>query len=197
MFTKRGNETRDRIYRSIRSWTEKHGYPPSIREICRDVGLASTKAVKYHLDVLASTGVLRRRARLARALETTASSLSLPVLGRIPAGQPLLAVENVEESFALSRFQGCFLLRVKGDSMNGAGIMDSDMVVVQPQEFARNGDIVVALIDSEATVKRFRRETKEVILESENPKYPPLSIVPSGRDFRIVGRVVGVVRTYQ
>jgi repressor LexA len=152
--------------------------------------------VKYHIDALANSGVLRRRARQARALETIRPPFSLPLLGRIAAGQPLLAVENVEENVTLDRFRDCFLLRVKGDSMIGAAIMDSDLVVVRPQESAHNGEIVVALIDNEATVKRFRREGKDVLLESENPKYSPIRVVAGEREFALLGRVVGVLRAY-
>ena len=196
MFTKRGKENRERIFEFIGSWTRENGYPPSIREICRGVGIASTKAVKYHIDALVSSGVLNRQPRQARALQTPRLSAGLPLLGRIAAGQPLLAVENVEEHVTLERFHDCFLLRVRGDSMVGAAIMDSDLVIVQPPDVARNGQIVAAMIDNEATVKRFHRQGKVVTLHSENPKYPPITVNPGEREFKIVGRVVGVLRTY-
>lgn len=180
----------------IGSWVERNGYPPSIREICRGVGIASTKAVKYHIDALVNSGQVRRRNRCARALEMPNPPFALPLLGRIAAGQPILAVENVEEQVNLSRFRGCFMLRVKGDSMVGAGIHDADLVIVQPQESARTGDIAVAMIDNEATVKRFVRDGNSVRLEPENPKYKPIPITADTGDFKLVGRVVGLLRDY-
>jgi repressor LexA len=196
MFTKRGKENRERIYEYICAWSARNGYPPSIREICHGVGITSTKAVKYHIDALVDSGILRRHARQARALETAGSRFNLPLLGRIAAGQPILAAENVEENVTLERFQGCFLLRVKGDSMTGAAIMDSDMVIVQPRATVRSGEIVAALIDNEATVKRLRQDEKEVVLESDNVKYAPIRVVPGEREFSVLGRVVGVLRMY-
>lgn len=197
MFTNRGKENRSKVYEFIKSWTEKHAYPPSIREICAGVGIVSTKAVKYHIDALVNSGLVRRQARRARALETTSPPFGLPLLGRIAAGHPLLAVENIEETVTLSRFRGCFLLRVKGDSMIGAGILDSDLVIVQPQSEARNGDVIVALLDNEATVKRFSLGDKVVTLRSENPNFAPISVDPGRADFKILGRVLGLLRDRQ
>jgi repressor LexA len=197
MFTTRGKENRERIHRFIVAWTEKNHYPPSIREIAQGVGIASTKAVKSHIDGLVNAGLLRRRPRRARALELPGQPFSLPLVGRIAAGQPGLAIENVEENVSLSQFKGCFMLRVKGDSMVEAGILDSDIVIVQPQELARNGEIVVALVDNDATVKRFYRESGNVVLKSANARYQPIAVGPGERDFRVVGRVVGVLRRYQ
>jgi len=196
MFTEQGNKNRVRVYEFIRSFAEKNGYPPSIREIGRGVGLASTKAVKYHMDALVSDGLLRRHPRLARAIEAGPPPSGLPLVGRIAAGQPVLAVENIEEHVSLSRFQGCFLLRVKGDSMTGAGILDGDTVIVQPQGAVPDGEIAVAMVDNEATVKRLYRRSGQVVLQPENPLYSPMEINPDTRDFRVVGRVVGVLREY-
>jgi len=196
MFTKRGIQTRNRVFEFIRTWVEKNGYSPSIREIGKGAGISSTKAVKYHVDALVNSGVLRRRGRQARSLETSVQPFSLPLIGRIAAGQPLLAIENVEETVTLNRFKGCFMLRVRGDSMTGAGILDSDMVIVQPQESAQSGEIVVALLDTEATVKRLARQGEKVVLQPENARHEAIVVSPGERDFRIIGRVVGVLRNY-
>jgi len=197
MFTGRGEPNRRRVLEFIGAWIEKEGYPPSIREICKGVGLASTKAVKYHLDALVADGRLRRNARHARAIEPTTRINGLPLVGRIAAGQPILAVENIEDRVSMSQFQGCFMLRVKGDSMTGAGILDGDQVIVHPQTTARDGDIVAAMVDNEATVKRFQRAAGRVILRPENPQHAPISVGPASRDFRVLGRVVGLLRDYR
>lgn len=180
----------------IEAWIGHNGYPPSIREICLGVGIASTKAVKYHIDALVGSGQLRRHARHARALEMPGSPFSLPLVGRIAAGQPILAVENVEEHVNLSQFKGCFMLKVKGDSMTGVGINDADIVIVQPQEDIRSGEIAVAMVNGEATVKRFVRHGDTVSLVPENPKYKPIAVNPEQTEFRIIGRVTGLLRQY-
>jgi len=196
VFTGRGKENRRRVLEFIETWVGRNSYPPSIREICRGVGIASTKAVKYHLDGLVNSGQLRRHARQARALEMPGFPFSLPLVGRIAAGQPVLAVENVEEHVNLNRFKGCFMLKVKGDSMTGAGINDADIVIVQPREDVRSGEIAVAMVNGEATVKRFVRNGDAVSLVPENPKYKPIPVNPELGEFRIVGRVTGLLRQY-
>lgn len=196
MFTRDKNR-RERILEFVRAYAEEHGFAPSIREIGKAVDIRSTKAVKYHLDILVDEGLLQRTSRQARALRTTRKPEALPLLGRIAAGSPLLAVENVETQVSLSRFQDCFLLRVKGDSMIGAGIMDEDMVIVRPQSTAENGTIVAALIDNEATVKRLRQSQEGVVLEPANPAFAPLVVDTSRYDFRIIGTVVGLLRDYK
>ena len=181
----------------MRRHTEEHGFPPSYREIGRAVGIRSTKAVKYHLDVLVEQGLLVRTQRTARALRTASPPHTLPVVGRIAAGAPVLAVENVETTISLSRFQDCFLLRVQGESMTGAGIMNGDMVIVRQAEEPRTGDIVVALLGDEATVKRLARENGQVTLLPENPAFPPIVVESSRTDFKIVGVVIGLLRNYK
>lgn len=196
MFT-RNNDRRDKILAFVRSYAEEHGFAPSIREIGRAVGISSTKAVKYHLDIMVNQGLLERTDRQARTIRTTHQSDTLPLIGRIAAGAPLLAVENVEGRVSLTRFHDCFLLRVKGESMTGAGIMDGDMVIVRPQATAENGEIVAALIDNEATVKRFQSTIDAVVLKAENPAFEPIVIKPGRADFRIIGIVVGLLRDYK
>jgi len=196
MFT-RDKDRRSRILEFVRTYTDEHGFAPSIREIGKAVGIRSTKAVKYHLDILVGEGLLKRAPRQARGLSTAHQPDALPLIGRIAAGSPLLAVENVEAQVSLSRFRDCFLLRVKGESMKGVGIMDNDMVVVRPQTAAENGDIVAALLGNEATVKRFRKGEREVVLEPENPEFEPIIVGPDRQDFRIIGVVVGLLRNYK
>lgn len=196
MFT-RNNDRRDRILAFVRGYAEEHGFAPSIREIGRAVGISSTKAVKYHLDILVNQGLLERTDRQARTIRTTNQSDALPLVGRIAAGAPLLAVENVESRISLTRFHDCFLLRVKGESMTGAGIIDGDMVIVRPQATAENGEIVAALIDNEATVKRFQSAIDAIVLKADNPAFEPIVIKPGRADFSIIGIVVGLLRDYR
>lgn len=188
----------------MRRYIEEHGFAPSVREIGQAVGIRSTKAVKYHLDILVGQGVLERTPGQARSLtlqhfnSSTLRSFSgsLPLVGRIAAGTPVLATENVEDHVSLSSYEDCFLLRVQGQSMAGAGIVDGDLVIVRQQPEARAGEIVVALLGDEATVKRFRPEDGRVVLEPENPEFQPI-VVDRAADFRIAGVVVGLLRNYR
>jgi repressor LexA len=207
MLTQRQRE----IYDFIVRYSEEQGYPPTVREIGEAVGLASPSTVHAHLANLERAGMLRRDPTKPRALvvssrERPASSAPaveearrLPVVGQIAAGGPLLAEQNVEEYIAvprpLSRGEEEFILRVKGDSMIEAGILDGDYVVVQRQQTARDGDIVVALAGDdeatdEATVKRFFRENGGIRLQPENAALEPLY----PRHVQILGKVIGVFR---
>ena len=196
MFT-RDKGRREKVLEFVRSYTEEQGFAPSIREIAKAVGVRSTKAVKYHLDILVADGLIKRTPKQARGLQTAHQPDALPLIGRIAAGSPLLAIENVEAQVSLSRFRDCFLLRVKGESMKGAGIMDNDMVVVRPQTAAENGEIVAALLGSEATVKRFYQHRDQIVLQPENPEFEPIIVSPDRQDFRIIGVVVGLLRNYR
>jgi repressor LexA len=187
---------------------QERGYPPSVREIGEAVGLSSPSTVHSHLSALVKGGYLRRDPSKPRAIEVTdpgrditdlrrAPVRDVPLVGRIAAGSPILADEDIEEILPLpTEFVGndpVFMLRVRGDSMIEAGIFDGDLVAVRRQPEAANGDIVAALVgDDEATVKRLRREDDRVLLISENPTYAPLVFT---EDVRILGKVVAVIRS--
>lgn len=188
----------------IQSEIQRKGYPPAVREIGEAVGLSSSSTVHAHLSHLEELGYIRRDPTKPRAIEVLAGSdnpslyyqslVRVPVLGRVAAGQPLLAEENVDDYFPLPRNFGpveeAFMLKVRGDSMIEAGIFDGDLVVVEHTGHADNGDIVVALIEGEATVKRFFREKESIRLQPENPRYAPIY----AREVTVVGKVVGLVR---
>ncbi|NLN19458.1 MAG: transcriptional repressor LexA [Firmicutes bacterium] len=184
----------------IKDQVIRKGYPPSVREIGDAVGLASSSTVHAHLETLERLGFIRRDPTKPRAIELLDPAMpnrelvNVPLVGRVTAGQPILAVENIEDYFPVSRElltkDEAFMLRVKGDSMINAGILDGDYVFVHPQSYASNGDIVVALIGDEATVKRFFRENGHVRLQAENPAYDPIITT----EVSVLGKVVGVYR---
>lgn len=182
------------------------GYPPSIREIGKAIGLTSSSTVHSHLAALERKGYIRRDPTKPRALEVTDSyftskgikpdSLSnVPLLGKVAAGAPLLAQQNIEGSFVLPveiAGEDTFMLKVKGESMIEAGILDGDFLIVRQQPTADNGDIIVALLDEEATVKRFYKRNGRVLLKPENKSMEP--IIAS--DVVILGKVVGLIRKF-
>jgi repressor LexA len=189
----------------IKAEMRRKGYPPTVRDIGQAVGLSSSSTVHSHLAALEAKGLIRRDPSKPRALEVldqdrderiagTTGVVRLPVVGAVAAGMPMLAEENIEQTIPLPidvvREDSTFVLRVKGDSMIDAGILDGDFVVVRQQAIADNGDIVVALIDDEATVKRFFREPDRVRLQPENPTMEPIY----ARDVAIMGKVVAVFR---
>lgn len=185
----------------IKKNIRQKGYPPSVREIGQAVGLSSSSTVHGYLKKLEEQGYLRRDATKPRAIEVLddlegekVEFVNVPLLGRVAAGVPLLAVENREELFPLpTHFTGTgehFMLTVQGDSMIEAGILSGDMVVVRRQRDASNGDIVVALIEEEATVKRFFKEDGRVRLQPENSLMEPIYTT----DLQVIGKVIGLVR---
>jgi len=202
-------DRQQQIWNYLVEYVDSHGYPPTVREIGEQVGLASPSTVHAHLANLERAGLLRRDPTKPRALELlgrerreseaaapTVEAVPLPLVGEIAAGSPLLAAENVEEYVSLPRStKGDFLLRVKGDSMIEAGILDGDLVIVQRAQDARNGEIVVALAGDdesadEATVKTFYREKGRIRLQPENASLEPIY----AKHVQILGRVVGVFR---
>ena len=197
--TKRQRDVLDFIH----AFSRKRGFQPSMREIGEKFGIKSTHGVHRHLQALQKKGYLKRPAGQGRALELVnfmplKGSVEVPVVARVAAGEPLLAVENIEETLvmdrSIARGKKDFFLKVKGDSMIDAHILDSDYVLVRPQPSAENGDIVVALIEDEATVKRFFRRGDTVQLKPENPTMKPIEVKEAGGRFEIVGKVVGVFR---
>ena len=203
-------DRQQQIWNFLVEYVDRHGYPPTVREIGEEVGLASPSTVHAHLANLERAGLLRRDPTKPRALELLGrerqqaeaqapmvDAVRLPLVGEIAAGGPLLAAENIEEYLSLPKStKGDFLLRVRGDSMINAGILDGDLVVVQRAQEARNGEIVVALAGDdesadEATVKRFFRENGKVRLQPENDALEPIY----ASYVQILGRVTGVFRS--
>lgn len=196
--TKRQKE----IFDFIGTYLSKHGYPPTVREIGKAVGLHSSSTVHAHLSKLESLGVLKRDPSKPRALEVMVQRakkavrpIGLPLVGQVAAGSPILAEENIEDYLEVPDVvggeDGDYILRVRGESMQDAGILEGDFVVVRPTERASDSEIVVALVgDEEATVKRFFREKDQVRLQPENKSMKPIR----SRDVRVLGRVVGVFR---
>jgi repressor LexA len=174
------------------------GAPPTLREIGRRFGIRSTNGVRYYIDLLERAGAIRRRPGEARGvIPEEPSAPGIPILGQIAAGSPVLSEENVEGMLDLERLGRSspdFALRVRGDSMKEAGILDGDMVLVRRDPAPRNGEIVVAMIGDEATVKRFHRKGKQVVLQPENKGFDPIVITESSPELRILGKVVGVYR---
>ena len=189
------------IFDFVKRYGEEHGYPPTVRDIGKAIGLTSSSTVHAHLANLEKLGMLRRDPTKPRAIEVLVDRAKaavvpsgLPVVGQVAAGQPVLAEENIEEYVPVPPIaggdEGEFVLRVKGDSMVGAGIFEGDYVVVRPQETATDGEIVVALVEDEATVKRFFKEEDHVRLQPENDTLEPIL----SRNVQLLGRVVGVCR---
>lgn len=178
----------------VNAFTQENGFAPSVREIGAAVGLRSTASVSYHLQQLQEKGLLVSPGAKGkkRAIVTANRPGQIPVVGVVTAGVPILAVENQEGTMAWDGDQKCFALRVRGDSMINAGILSGDKVVVRPQQTADDGQIVVAMIGDEATVKRLRRRNGEIWLMPENPNYAPID----GSEAQIIGLVKAVVREY-
>ena len=177
----------------VNQFVQENGYSPSVREIGAAVGLRSTASVSYHLQALQDKGLLQSPGAKGRkrAIVTSARQGQIPIVGLVTAGQPILAVENQEGTLTWDA-PGCFALRVRGDSMINAGILSGDLVVVRPQQTANDGQIVVARIEDEATVKRLHRRGGEIWLMPENENYDPID----GRNAEIIGLVKAVVREY-
>jgi repressor LexA len=202
--TKRQQE----IFDFIRKYSAKYGYPPTVRDIGKAVGLASSSTVHAHLANLEKIGLLRRDPSKPRAIELFDRAVgsavegvrnivrpdSLPLLGSVAAGQPILAEENVEEYVPVPTLaggaDGDYLLRIRGESMKNAGIVEDDLVVVHQQDTAQRGDIVVALLGEEATVKRYFRESDHIRLQPENETMEPIRT----KEVKVLGRVVGLLR---
>jgi repressor LexA len=194
--TKRQKE----IFEFVKRYSAKHGYPPTVRDIGKAIGLTSSSTVHAHLANLEKLGLLKRDPSKPRAIELlvdkakAAVTGAVPLVGQVAAGAPVLAEENIEEYVQIPEQAGGdvaeFVLRINGDSMKDAGILDGDHVVVRRQETAKNGDIVVALVGEDATVKRFFKESDHVRLQPENDALEPIRTP----DATVLGKVVGVLR---
>ena len=189
------------IFDFIKRYTQEQGYPPTVRDIGKAIGLTSSSTVHAHLANLEKLGLVRRDPTKPRALELLGEAArkvvgpsGLPLVGRVAAGSPILAEENIEDYVEVPEIAGGqageYILRVRGDSMKDAGILDGDFVVVQRQDTATNGEIVVALVGEEATVKRYFREDDHIRLQPENEAMEPIRT----REAALMGRVVGVFR---
>lgn len=190
-------EKQKQVFEYIKEIIFQRGIAPSVREIGEAVGLRSTSSVQYNLNALEEAGYITREANLKRTIRICASAESvhhIPLLGTVTAGQPILATQQIEDYIALSGINGNnhFALHVKGDSMINAGIFDGDIVVVEQTPVADNGDIVVALIDEEATVKRFYKENGHFRLQPENDKYEPIIV----ENCTVLGKVKTLIRSY-
>lgn len=191
------------ILNFLKQETMSKGYPPSVREICEAVGLKSTSTVHGHLERLEKKGLIRRDPTKPRAIEIVDDDFQLarremvnvPILGKVAAGSPILAQENIEDYFPIpvnyAPNTNAFMLRVKGDSMINVGIYENDLILIQQQQTARNGDIVVALIEDSATVKTFFKESNHIRLQPENDNMEPIIV----NEVSILGKVVGLYRT--
>ncbi len=191
------NDKQKEIFEYIKEIISQRGIAPSVREIGSAVGLSSTSSVQYNLNALEEAGYITRESNLKRTIRICGSAATvnhIPLLGTVTAGVPILATQQIEEYIALSGVSGAnlFALHVKGDSMINAGIFDGDIVVVEQTPVAENGDIVVALINDEATVKRFYKENGQFRLQPENDKYEPIIV----DECAVLGKVKTLIRSY-
>ena len=190
------------IYEFLKDFTSQKGYPPTVREICKAVGLKSTSSVHGHLKQLEKEGLIKRDPTKPRALEIVDSvikkeMINVPIIGKVTAGLPILANENIEDSFPLpldyvKHNNDLFMLKVSGSSMIKAGILDGDLAIIEKTQTASNGDKIVALIENEATLKTFYRENDHIRLQPENDEMEPIIV----DNCSILGKLIGIYRTY-
>ena len=203
MIIKENSDKQTQIYNFLIEFTKSKGYPPSVREICQAVSLKSTSTVHGHLKRLEKKGLIYRDPTKPRALEIVELSneekelIDIPIVGKVTAGMPILATENIEDMFQITinyvkHNNDLFILKVTGDSMIEAGILDGDLAIIEQKNIATNGDIVVALIENEATIKRFFKENGFIRLQPENKNYEPIIV----EDCSILGKLVGIYRAY-
>ena len=191
------------VYQYIRRYISDNGYAPCVRDICSALNLKSTSTAHAHLTKLERKGYITRDPAKPRTIMIMAEGnarehmVSVPIVGKVAAGLPITAVENIDEyislPYSLLGTEDVFILNVSGDSMIDAGILDKDRIIAKKQDFAQNGDIVVALLDDEATVKRFFMEEDRVKLQAENKNYAPIY----AKDMNILGKVIGVLRMFR
>lgn len=194
------------ILHYLKSQIQKKGYPPSVREICKGVNLKSTSTVHRHLEKLEQKDYIRKDPTKPRAIEILdkeenslfriKKTVDIPIIGKVTAGQPILAIEHIEDTFPvpieMAERGPLFMLKIQGDSMIGAGIFSNDYVLVKQQNDAVNGDIIVALMEDEATIKRFFKEKDYIRLQPENDAMSPIMV----KDVKILGKVIGLYRRF-
>lgn len=195
-------DRQSQIFKFLKTYTENKGYPPSVREICEAVGLKSTSSVHGHLKKLEEKGLIKRDPTKPRALEimdhnNKKEMINIPIIGKVTAGLRILATENIEDSFPIpldyiKHDKELFMLNISGDSMINAGIFNGDLAIIEKCNTALNGDIIVALIENEATLKRFFRENNYIRLQPENDHMDPIIV----KECSILGKLVGIFRTY-
>jgi repressor LexA len=202
-------DRQEEILKYVNSYREINGFPPTIREIAKHFGISSTFGVKKHLDALVKKGYLHIESNASRGISTIPNEeiiekneifSKIPIVGRVAAGFPILAEQNIEGSLIIDpsfikKNEDCFALKVKGDSMIKAGIFEGDYVIVIPRTEVKNGDIIVAMIDDEATVKTFESRNGEIRLLPENDNYRPIEI-KGNLSFSIAGKVKGIIRYF-
>lgn len=198
-----------RVYSFIIRYRQQTGFPPTVREIAQGLGYKSPNNVRQHLRLIEQKGFIRLLAGKARGIEITSfeenvpdeidEGVAVPLIGAVAAGKPITAIENVDGYLTLDKSifkgEGLFALRIKGDSMNGMGILNGDIVVVRKKSTAEHGEVVVVVIDGDATLKRFIKEGSKILLRAENPAYSDI-VLSSSSSIQIAGKLVGVIRKY-
>ncbi|MBN2558713.1 MAG: transcriptional repressor LexA [Clostridia bacterium] len=200
------SDRQQKVLEYIRSSIDVKGYSPSVRDICRDTGIKSTSTVHAYLKKLSGLGLIAMDDTISRSIRVPGPSghsasgkelVEVPIVGQVAAGSPILAVENIEDTFTVpaqyTRNSTVFMLRVKGDSMIDAGILEGDLILVKQQNTAQNGDIIVAVLEDEATVKTYYKEKNRIRLQPENSTMDPILIYD---DIIIAGKVIGLFRSY-
>jgi len=200
--------TQQRVYQFIIDWKINRGFPPTVREIAEGLGFKSLNNVRQHLQLIEKKGFLRISSGKARGIDVTTqfgkvandNGIEVPLVGRVAAGTPIVAEENIEGTITLDRTlfkgDGLFTLRVRGESMQDIGVFDGDIAVVKQQQTASNGEVVVAIVDGEATLKRFFKKNDSIVLHAENPNFRDI-VVTSPKNVLIAGRLVGMIRKYR
>jgi repressor LexA len=194
----------EQVYTFIKEYIEANGSPPTLREISAQIGTAGTVTAISHVNALEKKGYLRRRGGSSRGIiltQTPSTAVSLPIVGRIRAGMLQPAIEDITGHLSvdssLIKGEGCYFLRVEGDSMVNKGILAGDCVLIRPQQVADNGEIVAVMVDGDATLKQFFREQDRITLQPANPNYEPIVIGPDQGEVTIVGKMVGLFRSVE
>jgi repressor LexA len=194
----------EQVFEFIKNYIESNGSPPTLREISAQIGTAGTVTAISHVDALEKKGYLRRRVGSSRGIilaQKPSTTVSLPIIGKIRAGMLQPAIEDITGYLSvdcnLTKGDGCYFLRVEGDSMINKGILPGDNVLIRPQQVANNGEIVAVMVDGDATLKQFFREQDRILLQPANPDYEPIVILPGQGEVTIVGKMIGLFRSVE